>query len=95
MVTLHIEHAVVDFDLWCAAFARFAEMRQRAGVKEHRVHRPVDDAHYVVIDLDFDSTEEASRFLEFLRNKIWSSPENAPALIGAPQARILENAVAS
>ena len=27
MPTLHIEHAIVDFDLWKAAFDRFADRR--------------------------------------------------------------------
>ncbi len=90
MPTLHIEHAIVDFDVWKAAFDRFAELRTRSGVLRHRVRRPVDDPRYVVIDLDFGTTGEAERFLAFLREKVWSSRENAPALAGPPQARILE-----
>ena len=90
MPTLHIEHAVVDFELWSSAFDRFAEFRAMAGVRAHRVHQPFDDPHYVVIDLDFDTVDEAEKFLTFLRGKIWASPENAPALVGTPQTRILE-----
>lgn len=90
MPTLHIEHPIVDFDLWSGAFARFAEARARAGVRGHRVQRPVDDAHYVVIDLDFDSTGEVERFLAFLRARVWSSAESAPALAGTPRTSILE-----
>jgi hypothetical protein len=93
MPTLHIEHPIADFDLWYAAFGRFAEARQRAGVRDYRVQRPVDEPNYVVIDLDFDTTDQARGFLEFLRNKVWASPENAPALIGAPQTKILEDAL--
>lgn len=90
MPTLHIEHAVTDFDTWNAAFGRFAQVRQQAGIREQRVHRPVDDPRYVVIDLDFDSVGEAAGFLGFLQASVWSSPDNAPALIGTPQARILD-----
>lgn len=90
MPTLHIEHPIVDFDLWSAAFERFAELRERSGVRGQRVHRPVDDPRYVVIDLDFDTTGEAERFLAVLRTKVWSSRENAPALVGNPQTRIFE-----
>jgi hypothetical protein len=90
MPTLHIEHAIVDFELWKAAFARFASARAGAGVLRHRVSRPVDDPCYVVVDLDFASADEARRFLAFLRANVWSSPANAPALAGAPQTRILE-----
>jgi hypothetical protein len=92
MATLHIEHSIVDFDLWNAAFERFAEFREQSGVRGHRLQRPVDDPNYVVIDLDFDTTGEAERFLEFLQKKVWSSRDNAPALIGTPQTKILEPA---
>jgi hypothetical protein len=90
VATLHIEHAIADFDMWKAAFDRFADVREQAGVRRHSVKRPVDDPHYVVIDLDFDTAEAAGRFLAFLRERVWPSPENAPALVGAPHARILE-----
>ncbi len=91
MPTLHIEHAITDFEIWKAAFDRFNEFRVHSGVRGHQVRRPVDDRHYVVIDLDFDTVVEAKRFLELLRTRVWSSPENAPALAGAPQTRIFES----
>jgi hypothetical protein len=90
--TLHIEHAIVDFDLWKAAFDRFADFRRQSGVLRHRIQRPVDDPRYVVIDLDFATTGEAEGFLAFLREKVWPSREEAPALAGPPQTRILEPA---
>jgi len=90
MSTLHIEHAVTDFDTWSTAFGRFAEFRRQSGVRQQRVQRPVSDPNYVVIDLDFDTTGEAESFLGFLRANVWSSRDNAPALVGTPQARILE-----
>lgn len=92
MPTLHIEHAIVDFDLWNTAFERFASIREQSGVRAQRVQRPVDDANYIVIDLEFDTIGEAQRFLEFLQTKVWSSPDNAPALVGAPHTKILEPA---
>ena len=94
MTTLHIEHAISDFDQWLTAFQRFADARAQAGVRAHRVQRPVDDPNYVVIDLDFDTVDDAQRFLGFLQTKVWSSPQNAPALVGAPQTRILQSAPA-
>ncbi|MFF4255468.1 hypothetical protein ACFY1L_30095 [Streptomyces sp. NPDC001663] len=92
MPTLHIEHPITDFAAWKAAFDRFAEARAGAGVRRHRVQRPVDDAAYVVVDLDFDDVAGAERFLGFLRARVWSSAENAPALAGTPRTRILETA---
>ncbi len=90
MITLHIEHAISDFETWRGAFDRFAEMRAKAGVRRHRVARPTDDPHYVLIDLDFDDMPSAQAFLGFLREKVWAVSEASPALAGEPQTRILD-----
>ena len=92
MPTLHIEHQIRDFDSWKAAFDRDPAGRQRSGVRRYRVLRPVDDPNYVLIDLDFDSAREAEAFLAAMRD-VWRSPQAAPALIGGPQARIVEAVV--
>lgn len=92
MTTLHIEHPVTDFDTWQAAFDRFAAKREQAGVRHQRVQRPIDDDRYVVIDLDFDSADQARSFLQFLQDNVWSTPANSPALAGAPRTAILEPA---
>jgi hypothetical protein len=94
MPTLHIQHAITDFDTWSAAFDRFAEVRRGAGVRGQRVQRPVDDPAYVVIDLDFDTTDAAQAFLGFLNAKVWSNADSAPALAGTPETMILETVVA-
>jgi len=90
MPTLHIEHAITDVATWKAAFDRFAERRTAAGVLAEHIKQPVDDPHYVVIDLDFPTTEAATRFLAFLQTEVWPSAANAPALAGPPVTRILE-----
>ena len=90
MPTLHIEHGIVDFNLWKAAFDRFADVRRQSGVRAHRVQQPIDDPRYVVIELDFDTADEANAFANFLRDEVWSSRDNAPALAGIPQIRILD-----
>jgi hypothetical protein len=95
MPTLHIEHAISDFDVWQQAFKRFDSARQQAGVRSHQVRRPVDDAQYVVIDLDFATVEQAERFRDFLQEKVWSSSASSPALIGPPEAKILQLALSS
>jgi hypothetical protein len=92
MPTLHIEHAITDFGTWSAAFGRLADVRQQAGVRQERIQRPVGDPQYVVIDLDFDTADEAAGLLGFLRANVWASPDAAPALVGAPRASILEPA---
>jgi hypothetical protein len=90
MTTLHIEHPITDFDTWHAAFGRFAERRRAGGVRGERILQPVDDDHYVVLDLDFATLEQAERFLVFLETSVWASRDSSPALAGSPRTRILE-----
>ena len=90
MATLHIEHPITDLETWVAAFNRFADARSAAGVRAERVQQPVDDPNYVVVDLDFDTTEEAVGFLGFLENQVWKTPENSPGLAGTPKTMIVE-----
>lgn len=92
MPTLHIEHAITDFATWTSAFQRLADARSEAGVRAQRVLRPVDDLNYVVIDLDFDTTDQARAFLQFLTAKVWGARENSPALAGTPETMILQSA---
>lgn len=89
MATLHIEHPIVDFSTWKAAFDRFADARAGAGVRGALIQQPIDDDHYVVVDLQFDTVTEAEKFREFLHTVVWATPENSPALVGTPQTRIL------
>lgn len=93
MPTLHIEHEIVDFDLWRTAFNRFADLRRQSGVVAYRVQRPINNQHYIIVCLDFDTTDRAEAFAELLHEKVWSSRENAPALAGTPQTRILETVI--
>ena len=90
MVTLHIEHPISDLKTWLMAFGKFAEARQKAGVRSQRVYQPIDDSNYIVVDLDFDAVDGAVRFKKFLESNIWSSRDASPGLAGAPQARVLE-----
>jgi hypothetical protein len=89
MATLHIEHAITDLETWLGAFGRFKEARRNAGVKAQRVHQPVDDDHYILVELDFETEEQAEGFKGFLESKVWSNPEASPGLDGVPRARVL------
>jgi hypothetical protein len=90
MTTLHIEHPITDLAVWQAAFDRFAEQRRLGGVSAERIQQPVDDDHYVVVDLDFATVDQAQRFLGFLESTVWASRNSSPALAGRPLTRILE-----
>ena len=92
MFTLSIEHAITDFPTWKAAFDRFNDARAQAGVGAERIRRPVDDPHYLVIELDFETFEAAKSFRQFLTSVVWANPEAAPALAGVPATRVLEPA---
>jgi hypothetical protein len=89
MFTLRIEHEIHDFDTWRAAFDRDPAGRQGAGVRHYRVSRPVDDANYVMVDLEFETARAAEDFAGVMR-KVWGSAQAAPALRGDAHARIVE-----
>ena len=91
MPSLHIEHAITDLPTWTAAFTSLANIRRSAGVMTETVRHPFDDDRYVVIDLEFDTTEHATAFRDFLETQIWANPANSPALAGRPVTRILES----
>lgn len=92
MPTLLIEHSISDFDTWHQAFGRFAARRKEGGVLLERIMQPVDDPHYVLIDLEFATVEAAQRFQQFLQTQVWSNPANSPALEGSPRSRIVDTA---
>ena len=88
MATLHIEHAISDLDTWLGAFSRFEDARKGAGVRAQRVSQPVDDDKYIVVQLDFETEEEADQFQELPRElAIWSNPDASPALSGTSLGR--------
>ncbi len=89
MSTLHIEHPITDYATWRRAFDNFAAARQSGGVTAYRVQQPIDDPRYIVVDLDFNTAEQARGFLDFLQGTVWATPANSPGLAGSPQARIL------
>ncbi len=88
MVTVRIEHPISSFPAWKLAFDREPADRKGSGVRHYTVLQPVDDPNYVLIDLDFDSTDEADVFLCRMR-LVWASPNAAPALGGAPRATVV------
>jgi len=87
MVTLRIQHAVPSFDSWKHAFDADPVGRKAGGVRRYRIHRPVGDAHFVMIDLELDSVGEADALLEKLK-RLWSGP--GQAVMQHPQAWIVE-----
>ena len=59
MTTLRIEHRISSFDGWKNAFDSDPINRKKSGVKRYRIYRPADSSDFVIIELDFDSIEQA------------------------------------
>ena len=87
MAILQIEHPVPDFDAWKAAFDSDPIGREQSGVRRYRVLRPVDDPHYAMVDLEFDTSGEAEAFLSRLR-EMWRRVEGT--IMENPRARVVE-----
>lgn len=90
MTTLRIELRVRDYDLWRSAFERDSGGREKAGMREYRIYRPVDDPTCVMVEGDFDQSAEARAFLDLMRTTVWNDPEKAPAKLGTPRTQIVE-----
>lgn len=87
MFVVHIEHPVLDYDRWKAAFDSDPIGRKRAGVRRHRVMRAAGDPNAVVIDLELDTEEAANAMLGSVR-KLWRRIEGV--LVTAPQGLVYE-----
>jgi hypothetical protein len=87
MPTLRIEHAVPDFNGWKRAFDSDPADRKGSGVRRYRVLRSVDDPNYVMIDLEFDSLQDAEGLLAKMR-RVWSG--DGQKVMRNPQARIVD-----
>jgi hypothetical protein len=89
MPILQIEHSVRDFGAWKQqGFDSDPLGRERSGVRSYRILRTADDPNRVVVELEFDTSEEAETFREALRD-LWRRVV-AEGLIENPAARILE-----
>lgn len=87
MYILRIEHRVSDFDGWKSAFNSDPVGREQSGVRYHQILRSTDDPNHIMIDLEFNSKNEAEVLLAALR-EVWSRIEGT--IIWDPQTRIVE-----
>lgn len=70
MITLHIEHAVPNFDRWKSAFDSDPVGRKKSGVRSYRVMHAVDNPNYAIIDLEFDTLTDAESLLTAMQ-QVW------------------------
>lgn len=87
MAIVHIEHPVLDYDRWKAAFDSDPVGRQKSGVRRYRVARAADDPSLVMIDLELDTLPEAERMLASLQ-VMWGRVDGV--LIHAPKGRVFD-----
>lgn len=72
MILLHIEHPVPDFDGWKKAFDSDPVGREKSGVRNHRVSRPINNPNYAIIDLEFDTLSQAEALLAAMQ-RVWKN----------------------
>jgi len=82
-----MEHPVPNYEGWKAAFDSDPVGRERMKVRRYSVLRGMDDPNYVMIDLEFDTKEEAEALLAAMR-QVWSRVEGT--VMFNPVARIVE-----
>lgn len=87
MIILQIEHPISDFHAWRRTFDDDPAARAQSGVRRYRVLRPLNDPHYVLTELEFDSVREAEVFLARQR-QLWRVDDAHPG--ERPQARLVE-----
>ena len=94
MYVLHMEHPVADYTAWKQrGFDPDPLGRKAMGVKRYRIGRRSDEANHVMIELEFETSEEATRMAGALR-KMWEGAQ-ARGLIGSPTLSAFEIVEAS
>jgi hypothetical protein len=89
MLILRIEHEVKDFEAWKKVFDADPLHRKESGVLGYSVQRPVGDAGYALVDLQFGERDTAETFMERLE-VMWASPQAAATLGGSPRTRLFD-----
>ncbi len=87
MPIVRIEHRVPDFGRWKQVFDSDPADRKGSGVRRYSILRLHDDPNCVMIDLAFDTVEEAEAFLTSMK-AIWSGP--GKSVVQSPSGRIAD-----
>lgn len=86
MVMLRIEHPVPNFNGWKQAFDSDPVGREKSGVRRYQILRAIDDPNLVMIDLEFDTVQQAEALLAAMR-VVWGRVEGT--IMTNPKARIV------
>ena len=87
MYMLRIEHPVPNYEGWKQAFDSDPVGREKSGVRRYQILRPIDNPSYVMIDLEFDTIDQAEALLAAMR-VVWGRVEGK--IMMNPQAQIVE-----
>ena len=86
LIILRIEHKVENYEKWKKTFDSDPINRKQSGVRRHRISQLTDDSRYVIIDLEFDTINNAEAALTAL-HKLWKNVEGT--IMFNPQTRII------
>ncbi len=89
MVHVLVRHKVSDYNRWKEAFDSHLNVRKRAGEIGFRLFHRVEDPRDVFLLLDWQTTEEARKFMD--SEELHSAMAKA-GVIGAPEIQYLEDA---
>ena len=89
MTTLHIENEVRDYPRWKAVFDKYDAFRAEHNVRSYRLSHVAGEPNRLMIDLDFDSADDAAVFRTALE-KVWASPQSHAELVGHARPVFLE-----
>lgn len=87
MIVLQIEHRVPNFAGWKQAFDSDPVGREKMSVRRYRILRPVNEANFAIIELEFDTVPQAEALLAAMQ-VVWARVQGS--IIEAPSARIVE-----
>ncbi|KXK15495.1 MAG: hypothetical protein UZ14_CFX002000516 [Chloroflexi bacterium OLB14] len=87
MYMLRIEHPIPSYEKWKQAFDSDPVGREKMGVKRYQILRPVDNPNHVMIDLEFNTAQEAEALLNAMR-EVWKRVQGT--IMTNPQATIVE-----
>ena len=80
MITLRIENVVRDYESWKQVFDKFDQFRADGGVRAYRLARSAEEPGKVTVDLDFDTSDEATAFRSGLE-KVFETPQSKELLV--------------
>ena len=86
MIVLRIEHKISNYADWKKAFDNDPINRKQSGVKHYQIFQPTEDENYVIIDLEFQSLDEAKATKLALQHTLTKVEGN---IIFVPQIRLL------